>query len=182
MLLSNVTDKYDRIVLAKREESKGVFGGARKAAALLSLVDTKTADALLAQFEPEVVEEIVREAKKIKDAPREEFEAVLSEFLKATEDDGQNAYVARPSTNKSRASNGLTPEVVARLLRNESPFVGAIVLANMPSQDRLRTLGVLPQEQAEGIRRSTSVWIGATPVSKELEQEFTRRALQNERQ
>ena len=168
--------------MTKKEESKGAFEGARKVAAFLSMVDAETADALLAQFEPEVVEEIVREAKRIKDAPREEFEAVLSEFLKEAEADEQNVDVSRPSTNKSRASNRLAPEVVARLLRNESSIVGAVVLANMPSRDRLRTLELLTQERAEGIRRLASTWRGASPVSKELEQEFTRRALQNERQ
>jgi len=163
--------------LAKRKESRETFEGARKVAALLSMVDPKTADALLAQFEPEVVDEIVREAKNIKDAPPEEFEAVLSEFLRSTEE----TNFENLQTTPTKGANVLTPEIVARFLRNERSFVGAVVLANMSPRERLRTLELLPQEQAEGIRRMTSVYQEPSPVSKELEQAFIRRVLQNER-
>ena len=162
--------------MAKREESKGAFEGARKVAALLSMVDLKTADALLAQFDSEVAAEIAREAKNIKDAPREEFESVLSEFLRSTRNNSEI-----PRANEPRASNVLTPESAARALRNERSFVGAVIVASMTARDRLRTLELLPQEQAEEIRRIASMQLEPTSVSKELELEFTRRAIRNER-
>lgn len=165
--------------MTKKEEFKGTFEGARKVALLLSMVDPKTADALLAQFEPGVVEEIVREAKNIKDAPPEDFEAVVSEFLRSTEGGKKDGEFSQ--TPRKNESNVPTPKDVARILRNERPLIGAVVLSGMSSRERLQTSALLSQEQVDGTRRLASVWVESTSVSEELEEAFIRRALQNER-
>ncbi|MBR5759351.1 MAG: hypothetical protein IKX88_12215, partial [Thermoguttaceae bacterium] len=66
-----------------RKEENSLRDGARKAALLLSILDSDVVEKLLALFDPKIVEIIVDEAKRVKveQISLDEVEPIVNEFL-----------------------------------------------------------------------------------------------------
>ncbi len=143
----------------------------QKAAAVLLALGTDRAEAVLRELFDDEVEQIAREVVELGFVPPEQLAGVLSEFhqeavahrtivtggeqharamLRAWRGDRGDEIVDRLiATARQTPFNfltGRTPDAVARLLRNEHPQVGAVVLSHMPSRFSALVLAALPED------------------------------------
>lgn len=166
----------------------------RKAAILVSILDSRNSDALLEQMEPELAQR-VRDAVMDLDeiSPREQQE-VMAEFLgQPTEMDGSVApddgvelsphlaeRLASDSRTHQRASEppfhflrDADPALLARHLQPEHPQTIAVVIAHLPPEQAAEVLQRLPAElSTEALRRMAWLDELSPEVIEDLEREL----------
>ncbi len=152
--------------------------GARKAAILLSVLDRKTAQALLNLFEPEVAAEIASEAKRVKPEKlsTNEIELIVREFVDSFfNNDRQLAdallgeakqTLARRDDNEKHEEN---IGAVVNALAQERPTISAAILSTFSKELREKALAAMPKALAT-VMKALIAELDSTkdPHSKEL--------------
>lgn len=176
----------------------------RKAAILVSVLDTPSADALLDLMGSQLAAQVRQAVMELGDVAPEEEDQVLSDFLRrdaaaATEDDGveielggsESHLVPPPAlptllTGPQTASEPLhflsevDPALVAEVLGREHPQTVAVVVAHLPPEHAGQVLQRLPTSLAtESLSRMAWLTEPAEGVLQDLARELKLRLTPN---
>jgi len=190
--------------MERERNGSAAFGvakdGIRKAALLLSVLDAKAADALLARFEPEVARAIEAEAKMIGSVAPEDVDAIVAEFLTLSET-AETRGAANETTAEASATDGLDgalfddrgdfdgafqaldavePERLARTLNGARATTVAVALSRLSARRRAAVVAALPEEKRAAAFAALSALVRTTDAARRLEDALFNGALNDE--
>ncbi len=188
--------------MERERNGSAAFGvakdGIRKAALLLSVLDAKAADALLARFEPEVARAIEAEAKTIGSVAPEDVDAIVAEFLTLSETaetrEATNGTTATVTNERNgalfidrddfdgafQALDAVEPERLARTLNGARATTVAVALSRLSARRRAAVVAALPEEKRAAAFAALSALVRTTDAARRLEDALFNGALNDE--
>lgn len=164
----------------------------RKAAILVSLLDSRSADALLEPMEPEVADQVRMAVMNLDSVSAAEEEQVLGEFFGRGEGDAadgvQLELSLQPANTPTESTVGtaspfsflsaVNPSMLADVLSRELPQTVAVVVSHLPAEQAGQVLERLPAAAAsEALSRMAWLTLPLPDVLADLESELRRRLL-----